>query len=71
MTKYICIVAPKGGVIGPAGDAISWAFDTYQEAFAFMERDISKHGGGECSYAFGTGYTDNGEIAYEIFDTLT
>lgn len=71
MAKYICIMAPKGGKIGPGGDAISWVFDTYQEAFAFMERDIEERGGGECRYGPGTGYAEDGEIAYEIFDTLS
>lgn len=67
MTKYICIVAPDGGRIGPGSDAVPRVFDTYLEALAFMDRDIEERGGGECNFEFGNGYAEGGEIAYEIF----
>lgn len=67
MAKCICVRAFDGGRIGPCSDSGSWTFDSYDEAMAFMERDIAENGGGECSYDFGTGYALDGEVAYEIF----
>lgn len=67
MAKYICVRAYDGGRIGPNSDAGSRTFDSYDEAMAFMERDIAEHGGGECGRDFGTGYAEDGEVAYEIF----
>lgn len=67
MAQFICVRAFNGGRIGPNSDSGSWTFASYDEAMAFMERDIAEHGGGEFNYDFGTGYAEDGEVAYEIF----
>ena len=64
------LIEAKDGIIGPAGFACCYSFDTYEKAVKHMKKFIEKNGGGEYSEKYGNGFTNASGViyTYEIFE---
>lgn len=67
MQKYVLVKA-RDGRIGPSPiPTESFSFNSWDDAIKEMAQDIEDEGGGSYNEDFGTGCTDDGSFAYEIF----